>query len=130
MKKLTTPLLASVTLLVALFAPVAGSAAEAPIDRAAAQLAATGTVSLRQAGAYVSPGTPRIQVSTQLGRPSTRLADGTWLYEGHRIAESHATGTLVVRFKDGRVSQLSLVTEARALALRETTQADRIAQKE
>jgi hypothetical protein len=41
-----------------------------------------------------------------------------WLYEGRSIEGSGAVGTLVVRFKDGRVSELALVTPAVVASLR------------
>jgi len=90
----------------------------APADPAVAQLARTGTVSLKAAGPYVEIGTYAIQVSTKLGKPNFSLSDGTWLYEGRAIEGSNATGTLVVKFKDGRVSDLALVTPAVAIAMR------------
>ena len=92
-------------------------AAAAP-DPAAEQLALTGAVHVRQVGRYVEQGTLQIQVSTKLGRPTTILPDGTWLYDNWAIDESEARGTLVVRFNNKRVSSLALVTRAAALALR------------
>jgi hypothetical protein len=97
----------------ALFAlPVLGSAKDRkPIDRAAQQLATTGSIPVRAAGPNVELGTFRIQVIVMLGRPGTVLPDGTWLYPNFEAEESTACGTLVVRFNDrGRVSDMSLVT--------------------
>lgn len=87
-------------------------------DAAAEQLARVGVVSLKSAGPYVEIGTFAVQVSTKLGRPNFSLADGTWLYEKRGIDGSNAKGTLVVRFTEGRVSELSLVSPAVAMALR------------
>ncbi len=105
--------------LVTLFAlPVLASARDdQPADRAAALLARHGTVLVQNAGPYVETGTFQIQVSTALGQPTHRLADGTWLYARYEVEESNARGTLVVRFEKGRVSELTLVTPAVALAL-------------
>jgi outer membrane protein assembly factor BamE (lipoprotein component of BamABCDE complex) len=98
--------------------PALASAKDPAADRASQLLAATGTLPLKAAGPYVEAGTFRIQVSAKLGRPTARLADGTWLYENFSAQESAAAGTLVVRFNaDGRVGNLALVTQAVALAL-------------
>ena len=80
-------------------------------------LAATGRVTVERVTPYVEVGTFRIQVSTKLGQPDTRLADGTWLYHRRVVEGSNATGTVVVRFNGGRVSQLELVTPAVAAAM-------------
>jgi hypothetical protein len=86
-------------------------------DPAAQTLNRQGSIPVRAAGPYVGPGTLRIQVSTKLGRPSAVLPDGTWLYHRRMVEESRAQGTLVVRFNDGRVSSLTLVTPSIATAL-------------
>jgi hypothetical protein len=121
MKALIPSAFRAVVVLTSLFAVSAHASAKnpAPADPAAEQLARAGSVSLKNAGAYVEIGTFAIQVSTKLGRPSVVLPEGTWLYENRQIDGSNATGTLVVRFKEGRVSDLSLVTPAVALAMRE-----------
>ena len=99
----------------------------APADRAARQLALTGSVPVKNAGPYVDPGTFLIQVATMLGQPGAKLADGTWLYPDYEVTNSAATGTLVVRFKQGRVSELTLVTPAAAVAMSSPNKAaDRI----
>ena len=96
-----------------------GAAAPSSADDSAAQLLAReGSVRVTSAGAFVAPGTFRVQVAAKLGRPDLTLADGTWLYHHRRIGESAAEGTLVVRFAAGRVSSLSLVTPAVVAALR------------
>ena len=87
-------------------------------DAASERLAAAGTISVKSVGQYVEQGTLRIQVSTKLGRPTTILSDGTWLYDNRKVIESEASGTLVVRFQKGRVSDLSLVTPAVAVAMK------------
>jgi hypothetical protein len=86
-------------------------------DSAMERLATSGAVLVKTAGSYVEKGTFRIQVSTKLGRPTTILPDGTWLYENRAVQESNARGTLVVRFNQGRVSELALVTPAVATAM-------------
>jgi hypothetical protein len=89
-----------------------------PADTAAALLARKGVVPVDAAGPYVERGTFRIQVSVTLGRPTAKLGEDMWLYEGRSIEGSGAVGTLVVRFKDGRVSELALVTPAVVASLR------------
>ena len=87
-------------------------------DRAAQQLAVSGSVPVKNAGPYVETGTFRVQVATTLGRPGTAMVDGTWLYPNREIKDSEVRGTLVVRFDaHGRVSDLSLVTPAVATAM-------------
>src|SRR5688500_17912976 len=70
-------------------------------DRAAQLLANHGALPVETVGPYIERGTLRIQVSTKLGRPSTVLADGTWLYENRTVQESNARGTLAIRFDRG-----------------------------
>ena len=96
----------------------AASTPETRSDAAARHLAQHGAVSITRAGPFVAPGTYRVQVSTKFGRPDTILADGTWMYHHRRIEGSDAEGTLVVRFEQGRVSALTLVTPAVATAMR------------
>lgn len=84
----------------------------ASADQAAQVLATAGIVPVKTAGPYIEIGSYRIWVSSHLGRPSAVLANGAWLYRGYSVADSAASGTLVVRFIDGRVSKLSLVTSA------------------
>lgn len=107
-------------LFAALLAIVAlpASALSAP-DTAAQLLARQGHVAVTNVGAFVEPGTFRIQVAAKLGQPDARLADGTWLYHRHRIADSSAEGTLVVRFLSGRVHSLTLATPAVVAAWRQ-----------
>jgi hypothetical protein len=80
-------------------------------------LAQRGSIPVQAVGPYVEIGTPRIQVSVKLGSPSARVADDLWLYENFRAEGSSSSGTLVVRFEQGRVSALSLATRAVAAAL-------------
>ena len=102
---------------VAVVAPAAPKS-ETPIDTAAQLLAQHGVISISHVGPYVEPGTFRVQVSAKLGQPDLALADGTWMYHDRRLEGSQAEGTLVVRFVQSRVSALSLVTPAVALAMR------------
>lgn len=88
-----------------------------PVDRAASLLAGQGFLTIRNAGPYVETGTYQIQVTTALGRPTHRLANGTWLFANYEVEESRACGTLVVRFEKGRVRELTLVTPAVATAM-------------
>jgi hypothetical protein len=96
----------------ALFAGVASVHAEgsATADRADYLLARDGAIAVQAAGPYVQIGSYRMWVEAKLGRPSEKLADGTWLYRGREVKNSDARGTLVVRFDQGQVSALSLVT--------------------
>jgi hypothetical protein len=90
---------------------------DAGTDRTLQLLALRGSVPVKAAGPYVEVGTYQIQVAAKLGQPTSRLADGTWLYRNYTVVDSDATGTLVVRFQRGRVSALTLVTPAVAMAL-------------
>ena len=89
----------------------------AATDRAAEMLAVKGSIPVSSAGPYVQAGTFRIQVITKLGRPETTLSDGTLLYPNFSADGSDASGTLVVRFNQGRVSELALVTPTVATAM-------------
>ena len=111
--------LASSIVIAALLAlpSLASAQASSPTDRAAELLARNGSVRVNAAGPYVQTGTFAIQVAAKLGQPSARLVDGTWLYHNHALAGSDARGTLIVRFNQGRVSELTLVTPAVAAAL-------------
>lgn len=104
----------------ALFAsPLALADSSAPSrDTAAELLRRQGSLTITAAGAHVAPGTFRVQVAAKLGSPTLTLADGTWLYRGRGIEGSTAQGTLVVRFAEGRVQSLALVTDAVVAALR------------
>ena len=102
-----TSLLRLSVLAALLASPLLTIAAPAPADsadRAAQLLARHGSVSVSEAGPYVNLGTPHVQVSVKLGRPSEILPDGAWLYRGYRVEDSAAEGVLVVRFTAGRVS--------------------------
>ena len=103
------------TLLLAPALAFAGHGALA--ESAARQLAITGALPVTAVGPYVEIGTYQIQVSTKLGRPSARLADSTWFYHDFVVEDTAARGTLVVRFRQGRVSELALVTPATATAM-------------
>jgi len=107
--------LAGLLLAASCFAAAPDSAPAA--DRAAALLATHGRLAVTDAGPFVAPGTFRVQVAAKLGRPDLTLPDGTWLYHGHRVPDSEARGTLVVRFDAGRVRDLALVTPAVVAAL-------------
>jgi len=91
---------------------IASAKDSAASDPAAQALATTGIVPVTTAGSNVEIGSYRIHVWTSLGKPSAALADGTWLYRNFNADGSAASGTLVVRFDHGAVSQLSLVSHA------------------
>lgn len=111
------PMLASAALL--LIAPIAfGASAPAP-DRAAQLLATYGSVAVERVGPYVERGTFRIQVLAKLGKPDARASTDVWIYDRRAVDGSAARGALVVRFENGRVSDLSLVSPTVALALRQ-----------
>ena len=92
----------------------------ASVDRVSQLLATRGSIPMHAVGPYVEVGTFRIQVSAKLGRPSAQLNEGTWLYENFKAEGTSARGTLIVGFKEGRVSSLSLATPAVVAALRNT----------
>ena len=119
MNTISTLSLRAAALATTLFALCPMSLAAAASDAAATKLATSGSIPVQQVGRYVERGTMRIQVSSKLGRPSTVLSDGTFLYDNWSAGESEARGTLVVRFDRNRVSSLSLVTPAVAVALRD-----------
>lgn len=115
---LATSLLRAAALASFLALPALASPREAQAaDRAAELLTRHGTILVQNAGPYVELGTFQIQVSKALGRPTHRLADGTWLYPNYEVEESRARGTLVLRFEKGRVCALTLVTPAVATAM-------------
>lgn len=118
LSSLRTALLASVLSTSALL-----SAHAAAPDAAQAALSLTGSIAVKAVGPYVEVGSYRIWVSSHLGKPSSTLADGTWLYHNFAADGSEATGTLLVRFNHGRVSELKLVSPAYVAALRATPRA-------
>lgn len=86
---------------------------EVPVDSVAARVHANGDM--------VTRGTTRIMVSMRLGSPNAVLPDGSWLYRGytaHALVEQEngarlsqqpmQTGTLIVRFSEGKVTSVSL----------------------
>lgn len=79
-----------------------------PVD----QFAQAGSLSVSAAGPYVERGTLQVQVAAKLGKPRAVLTDGTWLYDGFSSPDRSVTGTLVVRFSDRAVSELTLVSPA------------------
>jgi hypothetical protein len=120
MKNILTPALRAATLTAALSSLplfVSASPNPTPADSAAQALVIAGTVPVKAAGPYVEIGTYQIQVSVKLGRPTFRLPDGSWLYGNFSVPDSHAAGFLLVRFNQGRVSELALVSPAVATAL-------------
>ena len=121
MKTRTLPSLLSIALATLCALPPAFSAvAPEPAENSAGhQLFRRGALPVQSAGPYVNRGTPRIQVSTKLGRPDVVLANGTWLYHQRTITGGNARGTLVVRFENGRVSELVLASPQVVAALRE-----------
>lgn len=89
----------------------------APVDPTAQQLVRTGTLPVKSVGPYVEVGTFQIQVAAKLGQPNLRLADGSWLYHRRNVVDSSAEGTVVIRFENKRVAEITLVTPAVATAL-------------
>jgi hypothetical protein len=80
-------------------------------------LALAGAITVKAAGPYVEVGSYRIWVSAHLGKPNIALADGTWLYNNFEADDSGTTGTLLVRFHQGQVSELKLVSPTYVAAL-------------
>lgn len=116
MKNVLTSSLRVAAFAVTLFALPAAFAANP--DRAAQALAATGSVRVESVGPDVNVGTYRVQVLAKLGAPTSTLPNGTWLYSDFIADDSAASGTLVVQFRAGRVSELSLASPAVVVALR------------
>lgn len=100
----------------AIAAAVSASPAD-PADPAAHLLQRHGSIAVANVGEHIEAGSFRVHVSARLGRPDAVLPDGSWLYHRRRVAASAATGTLVVRFNTGRVSELRLAAPALAAAL-------------
>jgi hypothetical protein len=115
--KLSSSLRAAAFAATLLLLPALASAADSPADPAAQMLSTAGVVPVKDVGSYVHVGSYRIHVWTILGRPSATLPDGTYLYKNFAANDSAAHGTLVVRFVQGRVDQLSLVSPAVATAM-------------
>ena len=65
----------------------------------------------RDSGSYIEIGAWREAVTSRLGKPNLALADGTWLYYEFSVDDSAAKGILVVRFTNGCVSELKLVSQ-------------------
>ncbi len=87
----------------------AGSGAS---DAVAQAMATTGSVPVKAAGPYVQIGSYRVWVSSHLGKPKSTLPDGTWVYPNFEGTDSDVHGALLVNFKQGRVSDMRLVTPA------------------
>jgi hypothetical protein len=122
MKNILPPTLRAALLTAALFSLprfVSASPNPAPADSAVQALVLAGTVPVKAAGPYVEIGTYQIQVSVKLGRPAFQLPDGSWLYRNFAVPDSRAAGFLLVRFNQGRVSELALVSPAIATALQD-----------
>ena len=90
-------------------AQAAGNGAADPVALA---MNATGSLAVKGAGPYVEIGSFRIWVSSHLGKPRHILADGSWVYQGFAVDNSDIHGALLVSFKQGRVSDLRLVSPA------------------
>ena len=105
------------TLLAALAFPFALNAAPST-NSAESLLQTNGSVRVSSVGPHVTPGAYQIQVSTKLGRPDARLPDGSWLYYNRRVESTDAEGTLVIRFTQGRVSDLLLASPMMISVLR------------
>lgn len=93
------------------------AAEPAPSDRAAQSLTHNGRIPVKNAGPYVTVGSYQIQVTTKLGHPAMKLANGSWLYSNYTVENSDTAGILVVTFDHGRVSDLALVTPTVATAM-------------
>lgn len=119
MKTITVSFVRTAAFTAALFAfPGFALAADLrPSDPAAQSLLHNGRIPVKNAGPYVVVGSYQIQVTTRLGHPAAKLADGTWLYRNYEVEDSDASGTLVVMFDHGRVSDLALVTPTVATAM-------------
>jgi hypothetical protein len=118
MKNVLTQILRPAAVAVALFVlPAIASAESLSSDAAARRLVLTGSTPVKAAGPYVAIGTYQIQVTAKLGAPFARLPDGGWLYPEFFVNGSEVSGTLLVRFNQGRVSELALLSPAMVTAL-------------
>jgi hypothetical protein len=93
----------------------------ATTDSVALRLAVVGSIPVKNAGPFVEIGSYRIWVRSKLGAPSAQLSDGTWLYNNFKVDNSTTGGTVVIRFDQGRVSGMSLVSPAVATAMLKTS---------
>ena len=103
---------AASALALALLSVVTSAQAGSSADAVASAMNTTGSLTVKAAGPYVEIGSYRIWVSSHLGKPSQVLADGTWVYSRFSVNDSDVQGALVVKFAQGRVSDLRLVSPA------------------
>jgi hypothetical protein len=125
MNSITFQSLRLVTLTTALFVLplISAKAPSAAPDLAASALARVGSIPVKTAhhdefGDSVGIGSSPNLVIFRLGKPNVMLRDGTWMYRGCTVDLSEGTGTLVISFSKNRISQLTLVTPAVELAMR------------
>jgi hypothetical protein len=121
MNTITLPLVRAAGIAAALvtlsFAGPSGETPYQPEDPALRTMQLTGSVPLESISS-IRIGSSAHAASSKLGHASLVLSDGTWLlYRNFYVDHSDAHGTLVVSFKDGRVSALSLVSPAVAVDL-------------
>jgi hypothetical protein len=90
----------------------------APSDRAAAKLNLYGSVGVESVGSNVRIGASKAEVALTVGSPSQVLSDGQWIFfRDFWVDHSVAHGSLVVGFVGGKVSELTIVTPAKGVAL-------------
>jgi hypothetical protein len=96
----------------------AGGAASQPNDPADQILKTSGSVPISRAGSDIRVGSPKSDVSAEIGHANRILPDGSWLIQGiHYVDHSNAHGILLVSFSGDRVSAIRLVTRQEAVAL-------------
>jgi hypothetical protein len=87
-------------------------------DSAAQQMDLTGSVAVESVGPQVKIGSSPKDVSRSLGNPSRVLADGRQIYfRDFWVDHSAAHGSLLVRYSEGEVSELRVVTPMEGVAL-------------
>ena len=112
-RTLSAAALAVALLALSALAPTPALAAgSTPGDPVAQAMNLTGSLPVKAASPYLEMGSYRIWVSSHLGKPTHVLADGTWIYERFTVEDSNVGGSLVVRFQQGQVSELRLVSPA------------------
>ncbi len=118
MNIITLPLIRAGAVAVALAVLTASSHAASSKDKATREMEQNGWIRIVTLQSDVKVGSPAKAVSEVAGHPGRVLQDGTWfIYKDFYVTNSTAHGTLVVSFKDGRVTDMRLVTPNVAVSL-------------
>lgn len=88
------------------------------VDRPCQIMDATGSLSIANVGGEVRLGSGKASVSKNIGRPDLVLPNGAWMfYKNFYVDHSIAHGSLMVSFRDDRVTALRLVSPSVAVAM-------------